>query len=313
VYSFFVAYANLHSCLVTLSRLLAPFVPFISEELYQNLVRSVDAGAPVSVHLTEWPVSDESLIDLDCVAAMDQALKVCTLGHAARNEAGIKIRQPLAKAVVAGDPAALERIGELKELIKDELNVKDISLLTERGGLVDYKVRPLPKVLGAKYGSLFPKILPAIEATDQNAAAQVLRQGGSFAVKVGDTEIKLEPSEVEVIVKAKPGLDLIEDGGMLVGIDTNITDELTEEGLVRDIVRRIQNQRKEAGFKISDLINTYYSSGPKLAKLFESYGSVLRNETLSKSLVGKEPPAGALVKEYELAGEKLRLGLTLAS
>ena len=304
------AYETLHSCLVTLAKLLAPFVPFVSEELYQNLVRSVDSDAPVSVHLTDWPVSDQSQVDHDCMSVMDLALRVCGLGHAARNAAGIKIRQPLARAIIAGDSETLRQLEPVRELVKDELNVKDLDLVTEREGLLDYKVRPLSKSLGAKYGKLLPKILLAVESIDQNAAARALRIGMNIALEIDGRKITLTPAEVEVIAKAKPGLDLVEEGGLLVGVDATISEALSEEGLVRDIIRRIQNQRKEAGFNIADFIDTYFSAGPRLTELFEIHGKLIRAETLSKAILNGEPPTNAHVKVYELGGEKLKLGLT---
>jgi isoleucyl-tRNA synthetase len=304
------AYETLYSCLVTLAKLLAPFIPFVSEELYQNLVRSVDTGAPVSVHLTDWPASDQFQVDYDCMSAMDLALRVCGLGHAARNAAGIKIRQPLARAIVAGDPETLRHLEPVRELVKDELNVKDLDLATEKEGLLDYTVRPLPKSLGVKYGKLLPKILSAIKSIDQNAAARALRMGMNIALEIDGRKITLAPTEAEVVAKAKPGLDLVEEGGLLVGVDTTISEALSEEGLVRDVIRRIQNQRKEAGFSIADLIDTYFSTGPRLAELIETHGKLIRAETLSKVIVSGEPPANAHVKVYELGGEKLKLGLT---
>lgn len=306
------AYATLYSCLTTLARLLAPFIPFVSEELYQNLVRSVDDHAPVSVHLMDWPVSDQTLVDISCVTAMDLALRVTALGHAARNAAAIKLRQPLARAVVAGDPALLKQLVQVKELVKEELNVKDLDLVTEKGDLLEYKIRPLPKALGAKYGRMFPKILPALESIDQNAAARALREGKSIALEIDGRKVSLSPAEVEVVAKAKPGLGLIEDGGLLVGVDTVISDALNEEGLVRDVVRRIQSQRKEAGFNIADLIEIYYSAGPRIAGIMESQEEHICAETLSKSLVNAAPPGGAHVGTYEIGGEKLTLGLLRA-
>lgn len=307
------AYATLYSCLVTLAKLLAPFTPFVSEEMYQNLVRSVDDSTPVSVHLAGWPASDGSLIDRDLMSSMDLAIRVCSLGHAARNEAGIKIRQPLAKAVVAGSPATLKQLEHVRELVKDELNVKDLSLVTEKEGLLDYRVRPLPRALGAKYGRLLPKIIQAVSSVDENRAAQELREGRNLVLKVGGREVTLAPSEVEVVAKAKPGLDLVEEGGLLVGVDTELSDALAEEGLVRDIVRRIQNQRKEAGFEISDMIETYYVTGPRLARVFGSYGELIRVETLSRDIVEGEPPSNAHVQTYKIGGEKLKLGLRRAA
>jgi isoleucyl-tRNA synthetase len=306
------AYTTLHSCLVTIAELLAPFAPFVSEELYQNLVRSVDSDAPASVHLMDWPIGDRSHVDYDCMSAMDVALRVCGLGHAARNAAGIKIRQPLARAVIAGDPEILRQLGQVTELVKDELNVKALDLVTEREGLLDYRVHPLPKALGAKHGRLLPKILSAIESVDQNAAARLVQTGMNLRLDVEGQEITLAPTDVEVVAKAKPGLDLVEENGLLVGVDTTIDEALTEEGLVRDIVRLIQNQRKEAGFSIADLIDTYYSGGPRLTELFETCGKLVCTETLSKTIVNGEPPTNAHAKVYEVGGETLKLGLTRA-
>jgi isoleucyl-tRNA synthetase len=307
------AYATLHSCLVTLAKLLAPFTPFVSEEMYQNLVRSVDDSAPVSVHLAGWPSSDGSLVDSDCMSSMDLAIRVCSLGHAARNEAGIKIRQPLAKAVVAGNPATLKQLEHVRELVKDELNVKDLSLVTEKEGLLDYKVHPLPRALGAKYGRLLPRIMQAVSSVDENRAAQELREGRNLVLKVDGREVSLAPSEVEVVAKAKPGLDLVEEGGLLVGVDTALSDALTKEGLIRDVVRRIQNQRKEAGFEISDMIETYYVAGPRLAGVIKSQGGLVRAETLSRTVLESEPPSDAHVQVYKIGGEELKLGLRRAA
>jgi isoleucyl-tRNA synthetase len=164
--------------------------------------------------------------------------------------------------------------------------------------------------LGAKYGKLLPKILSAVESIDQNAAARALRIGMNIALEIDGRKITLTPAEVEVVAKARPGLDLVEEGGLLVGVDATISEALSEEGLVRDIIRRIQNQRKEAGFNIADFIDTYFSAGPRLTELFEIHGKLIRAETLSKVILNGEPPTNAHVKVYELGGEKLKLGLT---
>ena len=303
------AYATLYSCLTTLSKLLAPFIPFVSEELYQNLVRSADSSAPVSVHLTDWPVSDQSSIDYDCMTAMELAMAISRLGHAARDAAGIKVRQPLARAVIAGNQALPGVLDQVKELVADELNVKRLDLVSDREELLDYRVRLLPKALGARYGRLFPKILQSMEAVDQSSVARTFRRGESVTLRVEEKEITLGPTDVEVIAEGKLGLSLIEEGGLSVGVDTVVSESLRDEGLVRDIIRRIQNQRKEAGFSIADSIKTYYRAGPKLAKLLENHKKLICAETLSKTLTDAELPASAHVQIYEIGGEKLELGL----
>ena len=303
------AYATLYSCLTTISKLLAPFIPFVSEELYQNLVRSADSSAPVSVHLTNWPISNQSSVDYDCMSAMEAAMVISRLGHAARDAAGIKVRQPLARAVVAGDPALPRVLNQVKGLVADELNVKRLDLVSDREQLLDYKVRLLPKALGARYGRLFPKILQSMEAIDQGSVAKTLRKGESVTLRVEGKEITLGPKDVEVIAQGRPGLSLIEEGGLSVGVDTVVSESLRDEGLVRDIIRRIQNQRKEAGFSIADSIKTYYRAGPKLAKLLENHKKLICAETLSKALTDAELPASAHLGIYEIGGEKLELGL----
>jgi isoleucyl-tRNA synthetase len=240
---------------------------------------------------------------------MELAMAISRLGHAARDAAGIKVRQPLARAVIAGDPTLPRVLDQVKELVADELNVKRLDLVSDREELLDYKVRPLPKALGAKYGRLFPKILQSMEAVDQSSAAKMLRRGETVTLRVGEKEITLGPADVEVIVEGKPGLSLVEEGGLSVGVDTVVSESLRDEGLVRDIIRRIQNQRKEAGFSIADSIETYYRAGPKLARLLEDHKKLICAETLSKILTDAELPASAHVQAYEIEGEKLELGL----
>lgn len=305
-------YTTLYACLTTLVKLLAPFLPFLAEEMYQNLVRSVNPDALESVHHNDWPVADKSLINENLMADMDLAIKFCSLGRSARNKAGIKLRQPLPGAKVVAEKAMLERAERLASLIKEELNIKELALTTQKGELVDYEIRLLPHILGKKYGGLFPKLRATVASMDADALLERLRKDKSVEVEVENRIITLLPEEVEVRTRPKKDYALAEEPGVLVGVNTVVTEELRKEGLARDIVRRIQNQRKDAGFNIADRIETYYAAGPRLTEVFTIHGDYIASETLSTSIRKAEPPEGAHVANYEIEGESLRLGLIRA-
>ncbi len=302
-------YSTLYTCLTTLAKLLAPFIPFTAEEMYQNLVRNVDPHALESVHHNDWPVADKALIDEELMANMDLAIRVSSLGRSARNKAGIKLRQPLLRAKVAAEKALLERVQGLTDLIKDELNVKELDLTPQKEELVDYDIHLLPQVLGKKHGLLFPKLRALVAKMDANALALKFEKGRGVDLEVDGRRVTLLPEEVEVRIQPKEGFALVEEQGIVVGVDTVITEELEKEGLARDIVRRIQNQRKEAGFDIADTIETYYDTGPKLAEVFASFGDYIAAETLSTSLHKTKPPKNSHIAKYKIDGEPLRIGL----
>jgi len=302
-------YATLYTCLKTVVKLLAPFLPFLTEEMYQNLVRAVKPDALDSVHHSDWPVADESLIAKELIADMDLAVKICGLGRSARNKAQIKLRQPLSVAKVVAEETMLDRLRKFTDLIKDELNVKELALTTQKEEVVDYEIELLPRMLGKKYGKLFPKIRVTVASMDPNALLQKFRRHQTVKVKMDDQVITLLPEEVEVRTSPKEGYTLAEEQSILVAVDTVVTEKLKEEGLARDIVRRIQNQRKDAGFDIADQIETYYSTGPKLTKVFTTHGDYIALETLSASIQKAKPPKGAHVADYKIDGESLKLGL----
>ncbi len=302
-------YITLYACLTTLVKLLAPFLPFLAEEMYQNLVRAVKRDAPESVHHNEWPVVDASLVDKELISAMDLAVKICGLGRSARDKAGIKLRQPLHMAKIVAEETMIEGLQRLTDLVKDELNVKEIVLTTEKEEVVDYEIRLLPQVLGKKYGRLFSKLRATVTGMDADILLQRLQKNQGVEVRVDDQVINLLPEEVEVHTRPKEGYTLAEEEEILVGVDTVVTEELKKEGLARDIVRRVQNQRKEAGFDIADQIKTYYETGQKLTEVFTTHGDYIASETLSTSIQKAEPPAEAHVADYKIDGESLKIGL----
>jgi len=301
-------YTTLYTCLTTLINLLAPFLPFLTEEMHQNLVRSVNPKAPESVHHNNWPQSDTSLIDEKLMTDMDLTGKICGLGRSARNKAGIKIRQPLQEVKVVAERAVLKSLKEFTDLIKDELNIKDLVLTTQKRELVNYEIIPLPHLLGKKYGKLFPKLRETVATMDADALIQSLQKSQSVEIKVDDQAITLLPEEIEVRTQPKEGYVLVEEEGIIVGVNTVVTEELKTEGLARDIVRRIQNQRKDAGFDIADQIETYYETGPKLTEVFNTHRDYIAAETLSTSIRKAKPPKGAHVANYKIDGESLRIG-----
>lgn len=303
------AYTTLYTCFITLIKLLAPFLPFTTEEIYQNLVRRVDPDAHESVHHNDWPVADASLIDEALMSEMDTVIAATGLGRSARNKSRIKLRQPLDEAKIVGETALVTRLQRLKGLVGAELNVKKVTLTSQEDELVTYAVRLRPKMLGKKYGSLFPKLQAALARMDAKIVVASFREGLGVDLEVENRVVTLLPEEVEVRSEAKEGWVVTEDQGLMVGVNIVLNDELELEGLARDVVRRIQNQRKNAGFRIADEIETYYDVGQKLTSVFEAYGHYIMVETLSKALHPTEPPANAFVEIFDLAGEKLRIGL----
>ncbi len=304
------AYATLYECLTTLAKLLAPFMPFLAEEMYQNLVRSVDDTAPQSVHLCDYPQADEALIDEELVEDTRLVMRLVSLGHGARNQAGIKLRQPLAQALfqVRGEGEA-QSLRRLSDQVLDELNVKELVFLEDAAQVVDYRVAPVPRLLGRKYGPLFPKIQSALAELNQADLARRVESGEGVALDIVGQTVNLLPEELEVRTEAQAGYAVAEETGYLAAVSTTLDEDLIEEGLARELVRRIQTMRKEAGFRIEDRIITYYQAGPKLRRALESLRQYIKGETLSAELIEGELPDEATVQTVEIEGEEITLGL----
>jgi len=301
-------YSTLYTCLRTLVLLLAPLMPFVTEAIYQRLVRGAEPEAPESVHLNDWPAADPGLVDEELMADMELAMKVSSLGRAARSHSGIKLRQPLLEAVVVADEASLKRLERLTDLVGDELNVKELRPTPDRSELLRYEVRPVSRLLGKKHGRLYPGVVEALRLLDQTKAAR-LKAGEPVSIEVDDALVEVLSEEVEVESVTLPSYSSVEEGGLLVGVRTEITEKLEYEGLARDIVRRIQALRKEAGFEIDDHIETYYSGDSKVKAVFEAEGEYIAIETLSDTISRGEPPPEAHTGEYDIEGLRLKLGL----
>ncbi len=309
------AYATLYEALVMVGKLLAPTMPFMAEELYQNLVRSVEPDAPVSVHLEQWPEFNAGLIDEKLNREMALVMKLVSLGHAARNKANRKVRQPLAEVAFsvgsAEEQVVLQQYGEL---IADELNVKKVRALSAAGEAVAYAINPLPKQLGQKYGSRFPAIRKALLEMDAEQAAKTLLAGEALPILINGETLAVLPEEVEVRAQAKAGFAVAAEGAYLAALVTDLTPELVSEGLAREFVRRIQDLRKTADLEIADRIRVVYIPTPGLAKAVEAFSEYIMNETLSVEMqVVEALPHGLPTIEDSFDGESVRLCLKRAA
>ncbi|HLF27015.1 MAG TPA: class I tRNA ligase family protein [Anaerolineae bacterium] len=303
------AYATLYEVLVTLAKLLAPMLPFLSEALYQNLVRSFEATAPESVHHCDWPAADASLIDADLLADVALARQVVTLGHATRASNNLKVRQPLAKAVVVVPDAGRARVQRMADVIADELNVKSVALAANEAELVTYRLLPDNKKLGPKFGARFPALRQALAQADANQVVTNLRAGAPTLVGSGDNSFELAPDEVLVTPQPRAGFAVASEAGVVVALDTALTPELMQEGQARDVVRRIQDLRKQADFAISDHILTTIETDGDLRLAIEQWQDYIKAETLSDEVRFGAPAAGSVTDENSLDGTRLRIGV----
>lgn len=309
------AYSTLYHVLVTLTKLLAPFVPFVTEEIYQNLVRSVDTEAKESVHHCEWPKpvvehENEQLID-----DMATVRSVVRLGHAIRGERNLKVRQPLSRVIVYAPVTA--RAGlvspDLTELVTDELNVKKLELAVDTSDILTFTILPNNRLLGPKVGNKLPKIRRALSEIDPLLAVEASNLGNKLELVIEGERIELAPEEFLVNGLAKPGLAVKDEGGFVVALDTTITPELEREGLAREFVRQVQTMRKEAQFNIEDRILTSYSTASnRIEEMVRGFGEYIRRETLSTELTAGQPGGDFYSSEAKLDGERLTIGIRRA-
>lgn len=309
------AYATLHTALVTLSKLLAPTMPFLADELYQNLVRSHNLGAPESVHLAAWPEVNQALIDDSLNRDMRLVMRLASLGHAARAKANRKVRQPLAEAAFSvGNPEERRAVANFDDLLTDELNVKKVRLLDASTEAVSHSVKPLPKQLGQKYGNRFPALAKAIQAMNAERVAHTLAGGGTLKVEVDGESYDILPDEVEVKTLAKEGFAIAEDGPYVAALVTDLTPELVREGLAREFVRRVQDFRKTASFNVADRIILYLSAAtPELKLALEAHRETIMAETLCLELHFAHSLVTSKVQIEEFDGERVTIAMVKAT
>ena len=297
------AYMTLYTVLKTMALISAPFTPFMSETMYQNMVRTVDKSAPESIHLCDWPHKDESFIDPELEANMAAVLDIVVLGRSARNAANIKNRQPVASMYVQGKALPDMYVS----IIADELNVKEVKFVDDASSFISYRVKPQLKTLGPRYGKLLPKINQYLAGEGVgNAVVAAHNRGESYKFDIDGTEISLAAEDVLVSTEENAGFVTVTEHDLSVVLDTNLTPELIEEGFVREIVSKVQTMRKEAGFEVTDHIVLSHHGNSLIEGIFARHGAEIAADTLADSI--KLGSAG-YVKDWEINGESVTLGV----
>ena len=278
------AYVTLYKVLTTLIKVAAPFVPFMTDEIYQNLVVGLDKNAPESVHLCLWPEVDENAINKELEKEMDLAYKIVKLGRSARNSANIKNRQPLSEMLISIDN--LPKYYE--DIVKEELNVKKVELGAEMSQYVDFEIKPNLPVLGKEYGKLIPQIRAKLAEMNQMDLATKVKNGKSEYIEIGDTQIELTADNLLVTMQGKEGFAFSGEGEIGVILETTITPELRKEGYVREVLSKVQNMRKDKGFEVLDNINLYVAGSEELEAVIKENEELIKHDTLAKKVVYHE-------------------------
>jgi isoleucyl-tRNA synthetase len=293
------AFATLHECLVTIAALLAPFTPFVADELYENLVRAVDRHAPDSVHLLDFPVADKDAVDERLRAAMAGARRVVELGRRARNEARVAVRQPLRRAVVT--LPAEERAGweQVREVVADELNVKAIDLAERAGGLVTYRLKPNFRALGPDFGGRTPAVAAAIAGAEAEAVAAALAADGSAEIGVDGELVRVRAEQVQVIEDARTGWQVAREEAYSVALDLDIDQALRQEGLARELVRAVNDLRKRLGLELDDRVELEVAADGEVAEALAAHREAIAAEVLATALRAGPAEQG---EELDLGG-----------
>ena len=302
------AYMTLYTSLVTICKLSAPMVPFVTEDIYQNLVCGLDASAPESIHLCDFPCATERYIDAELERAMDEVLHIVVLGRAARNLANIKNRQPLGTMYIK---APKELSAFYVDIIKDELNVKQAEFKSDVSELISYSFKPQLRTVGPKYGKQLNGIRSYLSAVDGNQAMNELKTSGSLCFDVDGVSVSLTEEDLLIETAQTEGYVTQQDNAVTVVLDTKLTPELKEEGFVREIVSKLQTMRKEADFQVTDQIIVYVSDSEKIADVIQKNGQTIQNDTLAKEIhIGE---MSGYEKEWNINGETVRLGVRRVS
>ena len=298
------AYMTLYTALVTVIKLSAPMVPFITESIYRNLVCSVDDKAPISVHLTDFPVANEAFIDAELEKNMELVLEVVVLGRAARNASNIKNRQPIGNIFVKAD-SQLDNF--FKEIVAGELNVKHVEFKDDMEEYLSYTLKPQFKVLGPKVGKQIGEVKAALATLDGAAAKEELDKTGKLKLSLKSGEVELIPEDIDITMSQTEGFATQRYGKVTIALETTLTPELVEEGFVREIISKLQTMRKENGFEVTDRINVFAAGNDKLTDILS------RNEDMVKSIVLCDGitygTTDGFTKEWNINGENITLGV----
>lgn len=298
------AYMTLYTALVTISKTAAPMIPFMTEDIYQNLVCSIDKSAPESIHLCDFPVADETLIDKELEAAMEEVLEIVVMGRAARNAANIKNRQPIGNMFVKAEKALDEMY---QEIIADELNVKKVTFTDDVRDFTSYTFKPQLKTVGPKYGKFLGGIKQYLAQVDGNEAMDALNANGSITFDVNGTSVVLCKDDLLIDMAQKEGYVSQADNNMTVVLDTNLTEELIEEGFVREVISKIQTMRKEADFEVTDKIVIYVSGNEKVSGIVKANADSIMNDVMALDI--KVGELAGYSKEWNINGETVNIGV----
>ena len=298
------AYMTLYTALVTTAKAAAPMIPFMTESIYQNLVRSVDKSAPESIHLCDFPTVDSSAIDKSLEDNMDKVLEIVVLGRAARNGSSLKNRQPLGTMYVKLD-GTLDSY--YTDIIRDELNIKKVTFTDKVDDFVSYRFKPQLKTVGPKFGKQLNEIRTALSEIDGNKAKKQLDSDGSITLELPSGKVVLQTEDLLVDAEQRDGFYTVSDRGITVAIDTTLTKELIEEGFVRELISKIQTMRKEAGFNVTDHISVKISGSEKVVGIALMKKEDIAGDTLADSLTSDTPDG--YVKDWDINGEKVAIGV----
>ncbi|MFR8232815.1 MAG: isoleucine--tRNA ligase [Clostridia bacterium] len=297
------AYVTLYNVLTTLIKVSAPFVPFITDEIYQNLVINLDNNALESVHLCEWPEVDETVIDKNLEAEMDLAYKIVKLGRSARNAVNIKNRQPLSEMLIS-----IDTLPEYyTDIVKEELNVKEVKLGAEMSDYVNFEIKPNLPVLGREYGKLIPKIREEISKKNQMDLASKVKQGKTEYIEIDGTEIGLDANNLLITMQGKEGFAFSGEGEIGVVLDTTITPELQEEGILREVLSKVQNMRKDKNFEVLDRIHLYVSDNEKIENVIRKFEETIKHDTLADNIFYNQE--GRDYIDTNINGENLKVDI----
>ena len=298
------AYMTLYTALVTLCKAAAPMIPFMTEDIYQNLVRTVDKAAPESIHLCDFPVADENMMNADLEASMDEVLKVVVYGRAARNTANIKSRQPIGEMFIKADKQLDDYF---VDIIRDELNIKQVEFKDDLSTFTSYSFKPQLRTVGPKYGKQLGGIKEYLASVDGNQAMQALKREGALVFTVGDTEVRLAEEDLLIETAKMEGYVTEGDNYVTVVLSTTLTPELIEEGYVREIISKIQTMRKDADFNVTDRICVYVTGNDKIADVMEKNAEEIKRIVLANTFEVNATCDNS--KEWNINGEKVTLGV----
>ena len=303
------AFETLYTVLLTLSKLLAPYIPFMTETIYRNLAVGHLTGAPESVHLCDFPVADLSKVDKELEAGMDEVESVVQLGRAARNAASLKVRQPLSRCLVKGKRLS----DEIAQLIRNELNVKAVEFVDDASAFTTYNLKPQMRTLGKKYGKLLGKIGERLKTLDGNEVVATFERGETLKFELDGTPVELEKDDVLTSLTQKPGFEAQSEGDYTVVLDTNLTPELIDEGFLREVISKVQTMRKDADFEVTDRIALSYQTSERLSAVIEKGKEDLMRAVLALSVENRPAADGEIVREQNINGEKATLGIKVVS